>query len=315
MLESTEQYRETPELLAKYKHLRREIDGRIFAAKLALVAVLLAGGIWLTLTPALWARALGTVVVGLMFAHMLELQHETLHSIAFRGRRLNVVAGVILGLPTLVSFAAYQVSHLRHHRDLGTPENQEFFDYGDQYGSEENSLVRTTGLWLYRLSMIAHYKQFLLTSGRVLTGRDIGEESPLTQRRIRRDHLIILGTLAASVAVCALTHSWAVVWAWLLPMALVGLPAHALIELPEHFRCDTDTPDVFQNTRTITSNRFMAWLTNTNNFHVEHHLLPTLPFHKLSEMHRDVIPQARYHHRSYRDFFRWLVRGEGKAER
>ncbi|MEU9340155.1 fatty acid desaturase [Streptomyces sp. NPDC048278] len=315
MLENTEQFLDTPELLAKYKPLRRDTDGRIFAAKLALAAVLLAGGIFLTLTTALWARALGTVVVGLMFAHMLELQHETLHSIAFRGRRPNVVAGVLLGLPTLVSFAAYQVSHLRHHRDLGTPENQEFFDYGDQYGSEQGSVLRKAGLWTYRLTMVAHYKQFLRTSGRVLTGRNLGEESPLTQRRIRRDHWVILGTLVLSVAASALTHSWAVVWAWLLPLALVGLPAHALIELPEHFRCDTDTPDVFENTRTITSNRFMAWLTNTNNFHVEHHLLPTLPFRKLAEVHQEVAPRARFYHRTYRDFFGRLIRGERRAAR
>ncbi len=298
-------------LLARYRDMQRDINSWIFTAKLALVALLLAGGSALTLTGAVWARVTGTVVLGLTFAHMLELQHETLHSSAFRGRRRNVIAGVALGLPLLVSFSAYQVSHLRHHRDLGTPANQEFFDYGDQYGRQDGARWKPVGLWAYRLLMAAHYRQFVITSGRVVTGRaPAANESPLTQRRIRRDYLVILGTLLAAAVASALTGSLGVVWAWLLPMAVVGLPAHALIELPEHFRCDTDTPDVLQNTRTITSNRFMAWLANTNNFHMEHHLMPNLPFHRLAELHRDVAPKARFFHPSYTSFFRALVRGE-----
>jgi fatty acid desaturase len=245
-----------------------------------------------------------------MFAHMLELQHETLHGTAFRGRRRNVIAGIVLGLPLLVSFSAYQVSHLRHHRDLGTPDNQEFFDYGDQYGAEEGSRLRTAGLWIYRLSLVAHYKQFLRTLGRVLTGRAPADESPLTQRRIRRDYLVITGVLAASVLLSVLTGSFGILWAWLVPMAVVGMPAHALIELPEHFRCDTETQDVLENSRTITSNFFMAWLANTNNFHVEHHLMPNLPFRRLSGLHRDVAPSARFFQPSYYAFFRALTSGE-----
>ncbi len=302
------------EIAADYQALRRAADGRAFTMKLTALSTLTGFGMFLTLTHLLWARLLGTLLVGVMFAHALELQHETLHGIAFRSRRRNVAAGVLLGAPMLVSFAAYQAAHLRHHRDLGTPNNKEFFDYGDQYGTEPGSALRRAGRWVYRFSMVAHYRQFLICAARVVGGRPLPGQSPVTERRVKRDHFVILTLLLAVTVVSVASHSLAVVWAWLLPLAVVAAPAHALIELPEHFRCDTGTPDVLANSRTIRSNRFMAWLTNTNNFHVEHHLVPDLPFSHLAKLHGVLAPHARHVQPTYHAFFRGLLAGDRRGD-
>lgn len=291
---------------AEYRHIRREVDGRIFAGKLALLSGLVLAGGALVWHEALWSRALGVLVLGVMFAHALELQHEALHSIGFGSRRKNVVAGVLLGLPMLTSFAAYQASHMRHHRDLGTPENEEFFDYGDQYGDQRRGRLRTAALWIYRFSMIAHYGQFFVNVGRLMTGRPLPKERPATVRKIRRDHALMVAAIAAAVAFTVLTGSTFLVWAWLVPLLLVAGPVHAAIELPEHFRTETDTTDPFRNTRSILSNRFMFWLTNGNNFHVEHHLMPTMPISQLGELHQAMSGRHVYYSRTYVEFFRGL---------
>lgn len=301
------------EIVEKYRPLCRRSANVSFGLKLATLAVVACVGVWLTLSVALWVRIIGTLLVGVMFAHALELQHETLHNIGFRRRWANVVAGTALGVPMLVSYAAYQVAHLRHHRDLGTPDNKEFFDYGDQYGTGHRSPLLSALSWMYRLSMVAHYAQFLRTLSRVLTGRPILGERPAIIRRIRRDYLIILAVLAAIAAVSAVTQSLVIVWSWIVPLMIVAAPAHALIELPEHFRCDTGTKDVLQNSRTISSNTFMAWLTNANNFHVEHHLLPNLPFSYLPQVHDEVGSTCRFYSRSYTTFFLALLRGTTEA--
>ncbi|MFJ4439693.1 fatty acid desaturase family protein [Streptomyces sp. NPDC088923] len=291
---------------AEYRHIRKEVDGRVFAAKLALLCALVLGAGALVWHGALWSRVLGGLVLGVMFAHALELQHEALHGIGFAGRRKNVVAGVLLGLPMLTSFAGYQASHMRHHRDLGTPENEEFFDYGDQYGDQDRGRLRTACLWLYRFSMIAHYGQFFVTAGRLLTGRPLPKERRATVRRMRRDHVLMVLAIAAAVIGSVLTGSTFMVWAWLLPLLVVAGPVHAAIELPEHFRTETETTDPFRNTRSILSNRFMAWLTNGNNFHVEHHLMPTLPISQLGELHEAMSGRHVYYNRTYAEFFRGL---------
>ncbi|HWM03536.1 MAG TPA: fatty acid desaturase [Actinophytocola sp.] len=296
------------------KHLRAEVRPGAFVAKLAGCAGLTAGGVALAVgsSPALWVP--GVLLLGAMFAHAAELQHQALHNLGFRRRRANTVAGVALGMPMLVSFAAYRASHLRHHRDLGTPQNREFFDYGDQYGTAAGSPRWAVALgWLLRFSMILHYAQVVRTLGRTLAGRDIPGETARTSRRIRRDHWLMLAAVGALATAAALLDPMLIVRVWLLPLVAVACPVHAAIELPEHFRCDPATTDPFANTRTIRSTRFATWFTNGNNYHVEHHLMPNLPIERLPELHTSVRDRLRHYNPSYVDYFRSLLRG--KADR
>ncbi|MEO3780192.1 fatty acid desaturase [Micromonospora sp. B11E3] len=298
------------ELRGEFRHLRTAINNRTFAAKLALCAALTGGGAAIALHPALWSRVVGVVLLGCMFAHAAELQHQTLHSLGFRNRRANTVAGIVLGVPMLISFAAYRATHMRHHRDLGTPENREFFDYGDQYGADgRRSRWRTALTWTVRFTMLHFYRLFLVNAARAALRRDYAGESAATSRRIRRDHHVILAAVLAMTALSVALRDPVVLWVWILPLLLVAGPVHAAIELPEHFRCETLSEDPFANTRTIRSNRLMTWFTNGNNFHVEHHLMPNLPIERLPELHAEVRPGLKYFHTSYVDFFRKVVRG------
>ncbi|MEU3610350.1 fatty acid desaturase [Streptomyces sp. NPDC035033] len=295
-------------------HIRRPIDGRIFALKLAVLCSLVAGGVALVLSGNAWMMAFGIILLGLMYAHAIELQHEALHGIGLRGSRGNVVAGVLLGIPMLISFAAYRSAHMRHHRLLGTPDNREFFDYGDQYGEGSGSRLRAAAVWAYRFSMLGHYANFLAVCARLAVGRRLPGERPVAMRGIRRDHALIAGVVVAVVTASVLTGSLLAVWLWALPLA-VASPVHALIELPEHYGCDTGTTDSLANTRSIRSSRLMAWFTNGNNFHVEHHLMPSLPIAQLGELHAALEGRHRFYHRTYREFFRWLLAGGAAAAR
>ncbi|WP_265333407.1 fatty acid desaturase [Burkholderia cenocepacia] len=114
-------------------------SGVVFSLKLAVYVALIAHGMMFALSTLVILKIVGILLIGAMYAHGVELQHQALHYQGFRSKRLNMVFGVLLGMPMLVSFHAYQDSHLRHHRLLGTPENKEFFDYGDQYGARPSS--------------------------------------------------------------------------------------------------------------------------------------------------------------------------------
>ncbi|MFF7231774.1 fatty acid desaturase [Streptomyces sioyaensis] len=286
-------------------HIRRPIDGRIFALKLAVLCSLISVGVALVLSGSVWRMAVGIILCGLMYAHAIELQHEALHGTGLRSRRGNALVGVLLGIPMLISFAAYRAAHMRHHRRLGTPENREFFDYGDQYGFGSGSKVHDVLLWIYRFSMIGHYVNFLVVCVKLAAGRPLPDEKPAAMRAIRRDHALMSAILIVTVVTSVVTHSLLAVWLWLVPLAIAN-PVHALIELPEHYRCQTDTTDVFRNTRSIRSTWLMTWFTNGNNFHVEHHFMPSLPIAQLGELHLALAGRHHYYHRTYRGFFRSL---------
>lgn len=250
-------------------------------------------------------QMLGVILLGAMFAHGVELQHQVLHNQGFRTGWLNEFAGVLVGLPMLVSFAGYQASHLRHHRLLGTPDNKEFFDYGDQYGA---SRLVTVLVWAKRFLMPVHYVGFLKNVGRALTGREVPGESPDVAKRVRRDHLIMLAAIAALALISAATQFSVILVAWMIPLVLVAAPLHALIEMPEHYRCDVTSTNVFRNTRSIKSNAFMTWFTNGNNFHVEHHMMPGLPLDRLHDLHAAIGSNIPNLYVSYRAFYADVLR-------
>ena len=296
------------QLRTSFKHLRIPIRGYRFAVKITVWAMLVAGGGVLALQPLIWCRLGGVLLLGLMFAHAAELQHEALHNLGFRKAWANTAAGTLLGIPLGISFAAYRAAHLRHHRYLGTPQNREFFDYGDQYGTDvEKSRLASARTWVSRFLMIQHFcavaKELVLCS---FSRRKFEGETETTSRRIRGNYRVIFIALVLSLAVSVLLGRALTIWLWLVPL-LVAAPTHAFVELPEHYRCETLDEDPFKNTRSIRSNWIMTWFTNGNNFHVEHHLMPNLPMSQLPALHVEIKDRLEYYHPTYRDFFRSLL--------
>jgi fatty acid desaturase len=276
-----------------------------FSMKLVLYGALIGVGIYLVFCDAMLLKICGTFLLGSMFAHGVELQHQVLHAQGFHNKVLNETVGILLGLPMLVSYADYKSSHMHHHKYLGTPENREFFDYGDQYGA---LTLRSASSMLLRIFMIPHYFRFVKNVATACRSRQYEHVAPDVSKRISRDYLIMLAVIVAFSAASTVFGLDLILRIWMLPLMLVATPLHALIEMPEHFRCNTDSKDVFVNTRTIKSNTFMNWFTNGNNYHVEHHLLPGLPIDRLHDLHAKIHAKCQYNSVSYRAFYWDLLR-------
>lgn len=277
-----------------------------FSLKFAIYAIAVYYGADLALSNSIALKVIGIAILGLMFAHGVELQHQVLHNQGFKNRTLNEIVGVLLGLPMLVSFAGYQASHLRHHKHLGTPENKEFFDYGDQYGS---SKLASLWIWANRFMMPSLYLGFLKNLYLALWKRKIPDESPDVSARMCRDYMVMFLAIIALGMISWATQSATIFLIWLIPLLFVATPVHALIEMPEHYRCDTSSTDPFRNTRTIQSNAFMNWFTNGNNYHVEHHMMPGLPIDRLHDLHVAIHKDIQYFHPGYVDFYLAVLRG------
>lgn len=74
------------------------------------------------------------------------------------------------------------------------------------------------------------------------------------------------------------------VWVWILPVVL-GQPVLRIYLLAEHGDCPR-VVSMFENTRTTFTSalvRFLAW---NMSYHMEHHVHPTVPFHRLPDLHR-----------------------------
>ncbi|MDN5716843.1 MAG: fatty acid desaturase, partial [Janibacter sp.] len=98
---------------------------------------------------------------------------------------------------------------------------------------------------------------------------------------------IWLGIYAAVIALALVTTSW-------LPLVLVGGPRlygcfmHVVYGLTQHSGMGENVIDHRLNTRTVLMgpiNRFLYW---NMNFHIEHHMYPMVPYHRLRELHEEM---------------------------
>ncbi|WP_255950575.1 fatty acid desaturase family protein [Streptomyces odontomachi] len=286
-------------------------DQTAFLGKLVLVLVLGAAGAALVLTGDALMTTAGVVVLGGLYAHMVELQHQCLHHSAFLRTGPHRPVGVLLGLPMFVAHSHYRIRHLQHHRYLGTERDSEFFGFDTRQPLTPTALL--AGLFDYRRFLTVAVD--VQRSWRGKWRYEDGQISPRMSRACMAEYRLMTLTALGGTAACVAGWTEQVLLLWVLPVLLVSTPVHFLIELPEHIKCDDDTTDVLRNTRSISGSRFSRWFTNGNNLHVEHHAAMTVPINRLTERHAEVRQFARYVEHSYWTFYRRVIREATHAAR
>lgn len=254
-----------------------------------------------------YAKGLTVIMLGLIYAHFTELQHELLHGHAFKSQRLNRVLGFFCGLFMLNSFSHYKYHHLRHHRHLGTALNSEFFNYPEK-GINSPLKLLSAALNPGRFIRVG---ALMIKSLLGTTLKDIQDNKAHTHAR--QEYCLYFVILSAAIAFTLVTGSMFFIVAWFIPMVLIAEPAHYLIELPEHFGLDAySEPNFNRNTRSIEASWVARWYTNGNNLHTAHHSLASVPMghcqalHDCSRAHMEVIEQ------DYWTFYRKVMSGELK---
>jgi fatty acid desaturase len=122
-------------------------------------------------------------------------------------------------------------------------------------------------------------------------GRVTAEEAtfiPASERsKVYRTARIWLASYAAVATACVLTGS-------ILPAMVIGLPRMYgacmlyVYSLTQHAGLGENVLDHRLNTRTVSMcrlNRFLYW---NMNYHVEHHMFPMVPYHRLPELHTQI---------------------------
>ncbi|MCC3406042.1 MAG: fatty acid desaturase [Microcoleus sp. PH2017_10_PVI_O_A] len=238
------------------------------------------------------------LLLGLTFAHGLELQHECLHHNFFKSKILNRFFGFLFGVPMLVSYTHYRVQHLHHHKYLGTEKNAEIFDYDESSLESFNKLV-------VRAWNFARVPTFFSTLFNFMKGKYPEVFSTdKAKKDVLIEYLVLVTIFITLLSISVFDLSLIPLKIWFIPWLVFGELFHFLIELPEHLYCKKTTTDVFLNTRSIETNPIISYITNGNNYHVEHHLYPSVAVHNLEKVHHTIRPKIEYLSLSYFDFFR-----------
>ena len=273
-------------------------DRRGACRTLAHAALLAAGTVLIHRARGQWWLPAALMLQGLVVVSLFAAMHEAVHYSAFRNRRLNEIAAWLAGLGILFNATYYRQFHFAHHRYAQDP-------------ARDPELItapapRSRGDFLWRTSALPYWSARLANVTALVRGRFDGLDFiPVTAHaeivRSMRAMVVVLGALTAA---SVLLRTDALLWYWLLPLAL-GLPFLRLYLLTEHTGC-TEDDDALTNTRTTISVwpvRFLMW---NLPYHAEHHLYPSIPFHQLPAAHRWLQPHLRVVARGYASTVRTL---------
>ncbi len=256
------------------------------AGHLGLIVVL---GAWIALGLPVWQVAL--VAQGVAICFLFTLEHEATHKTPFRTEWLNEWVGRFCGLMILLPFTWFRYFHLAHHRFTNIP--------GKDPELEAGAKPETWGQYVRFVSGLPFWWSMAkVTVGNALD-RDPGRYIPSQARpRVVVEARWMLGIYAALLG--SLFVSPLIFWVWILP-CLLGQPFLRLYLLAEHGRC-AFVANMFENTRTTYTNRVVRFLAWNMPYHVEHHALPQVPFHKLPELHGRMQGHHKVVSNSYREF-------------
>jgi fatty acid desaturase len=221
-------------------------------------------------------------VIGARQLGFAVLMHEAAHRSLFASRRVNdFVGNWLCAYPVWSDTRPYRPYHLQHHAKNWTDEDPDL-GLAQPFPITRDSFARK--VWR-DLSGQTGWKRLKAT-----VRRDLG----LSRGRVKRNfdagldafhgvivtNGILLGilTLAGHPALYLL---WVAAWltTYSLVMRIRSIAEHAMVP---------DPSDEMNNTRTTVARWWERLLVAPNcvNFHLEHHLLPTVPHYNLRRMHR-----------------------------
>lgn len=221
-------------------------------------------------------------VIGGRQLGMAILMHEASHRTLLSNRRLNDWAGNWLAAyPVWADLVPYRPYHLRHHAKTWTEADPDL-DLASPFPCTRESLRRK--VWR-DLSGQTGLKRLVAT-----LKRDLSMSAGKTRRQDQSAVEALRGVIVSNLLLLALLAAFGhaglyLLWigAWLttysLAMRIRAIAEHAM---------PSDPADPFQNTRTTLAAWWerLLFAPNYVNYHLEHHLLMTVPHYKLPVFHR-----------------------------
>jgi fatty acid desaturase len=211
------------------------------------------------------------------------LMHDCGHRTLFRSARLNDVVGQWLcALPVMNDQPSYARGHLHHHRKAGTAEDPDLPNY-QAYPVSRASFQRKV------------VRDLSGQTGFKLMSYIVRGASGVISRQKRQSAAPFLQQLLAQVILLLVLLACGIGWAYLL-WAVAYMTVFMLIIRVRQVAEHAAVPDLFDsdtrlNTRTVDAPWWqrMIFAPCGVNYHLEHHLMASVPCYKLRELRQLLL--------------------------
>jgi fatty acid desaturase len=277
------EWHRTPVPRKRMKELMRRSDApaiRDTALWIGLMVVF--AGIGLALWGTWWAVPF-LLAYGVLYGSASDSRwHEAGHGTAFKSQWLDQAVYQIACFMIMRDPTTSRWSHTRHHTDTlvvgRDPEIQ---------AMRPARLARILGNLFGLYDVPVAFKEMVLHAAGRLTAEEADYVPATEASKVYRTARIWLAIYLVTIGTAVAFSTW-------IPLVLIGGPRvygtfmHVLYGLTQHAGMGENVLDHRLNTRTVRMcaiNRFLYW---NMNYHVEHHMFPMVPYHRLPALHTEI---------------------------
>jgi fatty acid desaturase len=230
--------------------------------------------------------------------------HYCTHDTFVRSRNLNYILGTVFGCVTILNFSLYKPYHMQHHRYLFSNKDPEPTDRSVE--SKPQYLFEM----LAPLFFIDNWLQSTKTMVRPGIPNIFKREPPYLTRSdkmiVAFNNCVLLVWMSFVVWLTTIVGTM-MIWSYWAPLYISFVLANFVI-LPEHYQTDCVIGRNTVNSRTIKTGPLTRFFIVGLNYHAEHHLYPSVPFHNLPKLNRRIGQSVKHVDDSYLTFHWSLIK-------
>lgn len=217
------------------------------------------------------------------------LTHDAAHYRFFKNRQRNEWIGdLFVAWPIFISVDGYRQNHLAHHQNVNTEDDP---DWVTKIGSDAFTFPQKAWTMVKHMSGYLIAIQTLCDMRRLLPLIRKNDRSTRQYKLIRAGYYVIWGLAFTFLGV------WSQVFLyWIVPFFTLLFLFQHVRSVAEHFGADMDYSKELDGTRTVLPHAWerLFFAPHNVNFHLEHHLYPSVPFYNLPKLHKALMGDAHY---------------------
>jgi fatty acid desaturase len=245
---------------------------------------------WAVLSVSPWTLIPLAIVLGVLAYKLTMLEHDCSHNTLFAKSRHNWLVGHICAGILGSDFRQFTHLHWLHHQRLGTLEDPQRPDYVGLRDSAAHQIV-----WHLVRPLLGYnvfFKLLQYSTGRLIRSTDERPPAPAPMVRPR-----LLPIVTAQGTIALLITGFGQVW-WLMFFypacaATIGLFLSQTRGFAEHAAPASTESEIFIRTHLPNVADRAAFFTLNFNYHLEHHMHPSVPSCYLPKLHQ--ILREQYH--------------------
>lgn len=248
-----------------------------------------------------WAIPFALALLGGRQLGLAVLMHEASHHSLFRTRALNTSVGRWLcGAPVAVDIERYRKHHLAHHSFTGTERDPDLC-LVRPFPTTRAGLARKLGRDLLGITGLKRLVGLLAMDFGFITYTASGDAERIVApepwpRRLARGFRRLAPAALVNAALFALLalagHAW-LYGLWALAWLTTFSAFMRIRAIAEH-ACTEASAEPLRNTRTVRAGPLARLFVAPHGvcFHLEHHLLMTVPYFRLAALHRLLVARG-----------------------